>query len=377
MIPSQRHLFDLPREVAYFNCAYMSPLMRGVVVEGQAAVARKARPWEIAPADFFAGPERARALFARLIGGEPDGVALVPSAGYGLAVAAANLELGPGRRVLVAAEQFPSNVYPWQARAAETGAEVVTVADRPDGDLTAAFLAAIDARTAVVACGHCRWTDGALLDLGRVGRAARDVGAALVLDLTQSAGALPFAIGDVQPDFVVAAAYKWLLGPYATGFLYAAPHRRDGRPLEQGWMARAGSEDFARLIDYQAGYQRGARRYDMGEAPNFGLLPMTCAAIEQLLAWGVDEIQATLRAKTEAIAARAAPLGLRASDPTLRAGHFLGLSFKDAAPPGLPERLAAAGVHISQRGRSLRVTPHLYNDAEDEDRLIAALEASL
>jgi len=198
-----------------------------------------------------------------------------------------------------------------------------------------------------------------------------------VLDLTQSAGALPVDVGEVRPDFLAAAAYKWLLGPYSTGFLYVAPHHRDGRPLEEHWLGRAGSEDFARLVDYRDAYQPGARRFDMGEAPNFALLPMVASALERLLAWDVATIQATLAARTAGIAARAAALGLAASDPALRAGHFLGLRFPEGPPSGLPDRLAAAGVHVSLRGDSLRVTPHLYNDAEDEDRLIEALAAAL
>lgn len=373
MIPSQRHRFDIPREVAYLNCAYMSPLMAEVVEAGRAAVARKARPWEIAPVDFFRGPEAVRSLFARVIGADAEGVALVPAASYGLAVAAANLAPGPGQVVLVAADQFPSNVYCWQA----TGATVVRVAPGPDGDLTAAFLAAIDERVAVVACAQCRWTDGALVDLAAVGAAARAAGAALVLDLTQSAGAMPFDAAAVRPDYVVAACYKWLLGPYATGFLWVAPERRDGRPLEAGWLARRGAEDFARLVDYQDGYRPGARRFDVGEAPNFALLPMVEAALARILDWGVAEIAATLAARTAAIAARAEALGLVAGDPALRAGHFLGLGFPGPVPAGLPERLAAAGVHVSLRGTSLRVTPHLWNDAADEDRLIEALAAAV
>jgi selenocysteine lyase/cysteine desulfurase len=377
MIPSQRHLFDIPRDVAYLNCAYMSPLMRHVVEIGRQAVARKAQPWTIRPADFFSGPEAARGLFARLIGADADGVALVPSAGYGIAVAARNLAARPGQTILLLADQFPANVYAWRALAQTSGAEIVTVRRGPDGDLSAALLAAIDDRTAIVACPHCRWTDGALIDLAAVGRAARAVGAALVLDLTQSAGALPIDVAEVQPDFLTAATYKWLLGPYAMGFLYAAPHRREGLPLEQGWMNRAGAEDFARLVDYQDAYRPGARRYDMGEVANFGLLPMTVAALEALLAWGVAEIQATLAARTAAIAARAAALGLTSTPAPLRAGHFLGLGFPEGLPPGLPDRLAEARVHVSVRGASLRVTPHLWNDDEDIDRLFTALETAL
>jgi selenocysteine lyase/cysteine desulfurase len=377
MIPSQRALFDLPRETAYLNCAYMSPLLRCAVEAGAAALARKARPWTIRPADFFAETERARELFARLIGADAAGVAIVPAASYGIATAALNLPLGRGRTVVLAAEQFPSNVHPWRAKAAAAGASVATATPGPDGDLTAALLGAIDARTAIVACAQCRWTDGALVDLPRVGAAARDVGAALVLDLTQSAGALPIDLAAVRPDFLVAAAYKWLLGPYSVGFLWVAPERRGGRPLEEHWLGREGSEDFARLVDYRDGYRPGARRFDMGEAPNFALLPAACHALERLIDWDPAAIRDTLAAKTAAIAARAAALGLAATDPRLRAGHYLGLRFPEGPPPDLPERLAAAGVHVSLRGDSLRVTPHLYNDEADADRLIAALAAAL
>ena len=282
MIPSQRALFDLPREVAYLNCAYMSPLLTEAVEIGRAALARKARPWTIRPADFFSDTERARALFARLIGADAAGVALVPAASYGIATAVANLPLARRPDDRARRRPVPLERPPLDRRAPPLPApSVVTATPGPDGDLTAALLAAIDERTAIVACAQCRWTDGALVDLVRVGAAARAVGAALVLDLTQSCGALPIDLAAVRPDFLVAAAYKWLLGPYSTGFLWIAPQHRDGRPLEQHWLGREGAEDFTRLVDYPDAYAPGARRFDMGEAPNFALLPVACAALER------------------------------------------------------------------------------------------------
>jgi selenocysteine lyase/cysteine desulfurase len=375
MIPCQRALFDLPRDVAYLNCAYIGPLLVEALDAGRAALARKARPWTIHPADFFAETERVRDLVARLIGADAEGVAVVPAASYAIATAAANLPLEPGRTVVLAADEFPSNVLPWRARAADAGAEVLVADPGPDGDVTAALLAAIDARTAVVATAHCRWTDGALIDLAAVGDAARAAGAALVLDFTQSAGAAPLDLAAVRPDFLTAAAYKWLLGPYGTGFLWVAPHRRDGRPLEEHWMGRAGSEDFTRLVALGGAYRPGARRFDMGEAPNFALLPALAVTLERLIAWDPAAIAETLAAKTAAIAARAAAIGLPPADRRPRAGHYLGLRFPDGPPPGLLDRLAARGVHVSLRGDTLRVTPHLYNDDADADCLIEALAA--
>jgi len=377
LIPSQRHLFDLPADIAYLNCAYMSPLLKRAAAVGAEAVGRKCQPWRISADDFFTDSERARALFAELLGAGADDIALVPAASYGLAVAAANLRVAPGRRIVVLAEQFPSNVYTWRALAARTGAEVVTIERAADGDWTRALLARLDERVAITAVPHCHWIDGGLLDLAAIGGRCRDVGSALVVDATQSLGALPLDLAAVRPDYLVCPGYKWLLGPYSLGYLYVAPAHQDGRPLEQNWIARAGSEDFARLIDYQDRYQPGARRFDVGERSNFALLPVGIVGLEQLLAWGVDRIAATLAAKTAVIAERAAGLGLRTGPAQLRAGHYLGLRFPGGAPPQLPERLAEQQVYVSVRGASLRVTPHLYNDEADIERLFAVLHAAL
>ncbi|HKV83122.1 MAG TPA: aminotransferase class V-fold PLP-dependent enzyme, partial [Ktedonobacterales bacterium] len=139
-LSSQRSLFEIPDEVAYLNCAYMSPLLRAAREAGQEAVARKSRPWRVTPADFFEEAETARTLFAQLIGTDAEGVAIVPSASYGIGVAAANLSPRPGQRIVLLAEQFPSNVYPWRDLAERSGATVVTIPRPPDFDWTPALL---------------------------------------------------------------------------------------------------------------------------------------------------------------------------------------------------------------------------------------------
>ena len=212
-IPSQRHLFDIPAEVAYLNCAYMGPLMHSVIEAGEQGLRAKARPWGIDSGDFFAAVERARSLFADVIGADAEGVALVPSASYGLSCAARNMTVPSGGHIIVLAEQFPSNVYAWREVANSRGATLTTVPRPSDGDWTRAVLEVIDGRASIVALPHCHWTDGGWLDLVRIGARCRDAGAQLVLDLTQSAGALRFDAGAVQPDYVACAGYKWLLGP--------------------------------------------------------------------------------------------------------------------------------------------------------------------
>jgi selenocysteine lyase/cysteine desulfurase len=371
---SQRGLFEIPDDVAYLNCAYMSPQMRSVRGVGERAVPRKSRPWEITPSDFFEDSETARELFARVVGGDADGVAIVPSVSYGMAVAAANVVVEAGESIVVLGEQFPSNVYPWRELANRTGVEVVTVPRPPDHDWTSAVLGRIeDERTAVVAVPNCHWTDGSFVDLVRVGERAREVGAALVVDAIQSLGAYPFDVAGVRPDFLVASSYKWLLGPYGIGFLYVSEDHREGEPVEHNWINRAGSEDFSRLVDYRDVFQPGARRFDVGERSNFVLLPMANAALRQILGWGVANIAEALKVITARIEDKARGLGMEAVPAKRRAGHMIGLRLGPEAPGDLAARLAEENVFVSVRGRNLRVSPHLYNTERDVERLFDSL----
>ncbi len=382
-IPCQRDAFAIPADVAYLNCAYMSPLSHAVVAAGHAGVARKAEPWTVSAADFFTDTDRVRAKAARLLGGTAGDYAIIPSVSYGIATAAANLPLRAGRQVVVLEDQFPSNVYTWQVQANDAGGEVVTVsrdaARRSNAgcDWTPAIVEAIGEDTAIAALPHCHWTDGSLVDLGTVSARCREVGAALVLDLTQSAGAMPVDVAALDADFAVIGGYKWLTGPYSLGLMYVAPRHQSGRALEQTWIARENSQDFARLVDYRDAYQPGAARFDMGERSNFHLMPMLEAALDQLDGWGIAGIAETLSAMTAQIAAEAAALGFSSEPLERRAGHFLGLRAERGLPDDLVARLATRNVHVSVRGSSIRVTPHLYNNDADVVAFFTALKACL
>ncbi len=373
MIPCQRHLFDIPEDVAYLNCAYMSPLMRPVIEVGNTALARKAHPWELTPDQFFTGAEEFRATAARLIDAPADCVAIVSSASYGIAIATHNLPVRKGQRVLVLDEQFPSNYYPWQRLAEDCGATLTIVAWPEDGDWTSAVLNALTDEVAIAAIPQVQWTSGGRLDLVRIGEACRKIGIALVLDLTQSLGALPFSVREVQPDFAVAANYKWLMGPYTTGLLYVAPQWHDGKPLEENWIQRANARDFASLILYTDDYDAGARRFDMGERSNFALLPAATRAMKQLLEWRVSEISETTGALNRTLSVAAEELGFSSPTEELRAPHYLCLRRKSGIPAELPDILARQKVFVSVRGSSVRVTPHTYNSTTDTERLISCL----
>jgi len=217
LISNQRSLFDIPDNIAYLNCAYMSPLLKSTAATGSEAVASKKQPWGTTSEDLLTRSEKTRSLFPNVIGADADAISSVPAASYGIANAANNIPVSEGQEILVLAEQFPSNIYAWQRAADEQGAHIRTVAspaETPTGpDWTPAILDAITERTDIVALPHCHWTDGALIDLSIVSKKARKVGDALVPEVSQSLGAMPLDLNQIKPDFMVAPTYKWMLGP--------------------------------------------------------------------------------------------------------------------------------------------------------------------
>jgi selenocysteine lyase/cysteine desulfurase len=371
---SERHLFDIPDEIAYFNTAYYSPLLnesRRRLVESAEA---KSHPWNRTTASFFDDAETIRGLAADLFGGDADGYAVIPAASYGISAAARAIEprLGSGDRILVMADEFPSNVLPWRRVAEETGAQVVTVPAPPDGNWTQAILSMIDARVKVAAMSACHWTNGARIDLEPIGAAVRANGSLLVVDATQSLGAMPFSIANIQPDFLVAATYKWLLCPYGMALMYVSPKWREARPLEEGWLTRDNARDFTSLASYSDRYMAGARRFDGGETVTNNL-PGAIAALSQVRAWGIEHIARSLTDINASIARELEALGFALPPESQRCPHMFGATLRDPVSVSIVSELRAQQIYISQRGPALRFSPHLYNNERDVARLVDAL----
>ncbi len=221
-VAAETSAFVIRERVLYLDTAAMGPPLRAVRKAADAALHQG--PLSGFSVDWRERVERVRTMAAQLFDGDADGVALVPSAAYGLSVAARNVPLRPTEAVLVLEGQFPSNLLAWQQRCAQVGARLVTVRCDAQDDWTAAVLAALDADPAitVLALPNVYWLDGTVLDLTTIARSAHARGACLVLDLSQSLGALPVDIATLRPDFVVAVGYKWLLGPYGLAYLWAA-----------------------------------------------------------------------------------------------------------------------------------------------------------
>jgi selenocysteine lyase/cysteine desulfurase len=375
LLSSQRNLFNIPDEIAYFNCAYNSPLLNESRARLHIGVDSKSRPWERTPKSFFDDAEKIRQLSSDLFGGDSDGFAVIPAASYGISSAARAIEphLQSGDKILLIAEEFPSNVLPWRRTAKETGAKVVTIPVPADGNWTHSILNHITDGVKVVAVSTCHWTNGAYIDLSPIAKACRDNNIYLVIDATQTLGVMPFSIEEIQPDFLVAAGYKWLLCPYGFSLMYVSDRFRGARPLEETWLARENAENFAALIEYSDNYMPGARRFDVGEKCAATTLPGAIAALEQIKAWGVKNISDTLANVNKTIASKLSELEFRLADESLRCPHMFGAILPKRYEGNLVSDLSSRSIYISQRGNALRFAPHLHINENDVARLLDSL----
>lgn len=293
--------------------------------------------------------ERCRELFSRIIGARPEHIALVPAVSAAAGIVAASLPAGRGDNVVCYENEFQSTLFPWLSLEAR-GVEVRLRPLESLGD-------AVDGRTKLVAVSTVQSADGRVVDLD----ALRDTRAPLFLDATQSAGALPVNLPDV--DYLVAAGYKWLLCPRGLGFFYIKPDRLlDIEPWLAGWKSL--DDMGGRYYGLPKDLTRTARRLDTS-------LPWLLAAgsraslglIERL---GVEQIALHVQSLAERFSAG---LGLEHTGSAI-----VQVERPDAEPAA--RRLMAAGIKCSVRAGALRFAFHFYNQQADVDRALEFLAPS-
>ena len=365
-------------DVVYLDASYHAPLPLAAVRAAHEALEWKLRPDRIPDHVHFDLPDRIRAKTAQLIGAQPDEIAVTTGASAGMASVAASIEWKPGDEVLVGRGEFPSHVSTWLTyeRAGKLRIRVV----EPRGRFIAAddYVEQIGPRTRLVSASLVRFNDGARLDASRVARACHAVGAFLLLDMAQCAGAIPIAIRELGADFAVCSGYKWLLGPYGTGFFWADPQA--GERLEIGplyFMALEGARNFQMM---PLGNQRavpGARRWDSAEPANFTNLAALDASLDLILRLGSDAIVRHTAALVGEIVRRLPDSFALASPPEPeRRGPYICIAARSAEETmAIFEKLRAARIHVSLRENAIRISPYLYNTPDDISRLIEVLSA--
>jgi selenocysteine lyase/cysteine desulfurase len=235
------------------------------------------------------------------------------------------------------------------------------------------ILDAIDTNTAAVAISHAHWADGTKFDLEEIRNRTRDVGSLLIIDGTQSVGAMPFDIERIQPDALICAGYKWLLGPYGLGLAYFAETFDDGIPIEENWINRLNSENFAGLVDYEEEYQPGALRYGMGEQSQFVLAPMLLEALRQINAWNPERIQEYCATIISEPIGKLRNHGYWIEDENFRSSHLFGIRHETIPIESVKKQLSSANIFVSYRGTAVRVSPFVHNTKEQVEFLVDEL----
>ena len=316
-----------------------------------------------------------------MINAAPADVALISSVGYGVATAAKVLKIPAGSRVLVLQDDHSSPVLEWMARAI-AGRFTVEVIKRPsDGDWTAATLAAVDRPgaepLALVSISSVHWSDGGVIDVALVAPRLRVKGAALLVDATHAVGVMHVDVTTLDPDFLVFPTYKWLLGPYGRAFLYVAKRHQEGIPLEQTSHGRRSVKAEQAVYFTDTRYLPDARRFDMGERDHFISMEMAATGMELVSRLGQAAIAERLSYLTGLMATGLRETAVVLPQTHLRAPNVLSLGFAKGMPDGLVEALAAEKIYVAPRLGRIRVSPHVYNDEADVEKLVSVLRRLL
>jgi selenocysteine lyase/cysteine desulfurase len=383
-LTSQKHIFDIPKDVTYLNIAALSPAFAAIEDAGVRAVLKKSRPYLTTVDDFFHPVNELRALFAELIQADhADRIVTIPSVSYGIANVANNVTLKSTDEVLIIDEQFPSNYYVWKKLTDQYGA-TLKIVETPKTqthrgqEWNAAILNAINENTAVVSMGQVHWSNGTLFDLKTIREKTSTVDSLLIIDGSQSVGAFPFSVKDIQPDALIVAGYKWLFGPYGGAFGYYGSYFDQGNPIEENWINRLNSEDFAGLTSYQSEYKPMAQRYAVGESGSFIYVQMRIAALKQILAWQPNHIQEYCKELTKEPVAQLRNLGCYIEEDNARSHHMFGVEFPAHLDvEQLKATLKEHQVFVSFRGHYMRISCHLFNTSKDFDVLVNCVASVL
>lgn len=376
----QHHLFNIDKDVIYLNTASFSPAFKSVEIAGIEAVKRKSKPELKQNSDLFEPVIALRKLFAEIIDEDDyNRVVTVPSVSYGMANVANNIVLKENDEIIIVEEQFPSNFYIWENLANQYNAKIIIVKQPKNAeDWNTHILNAITHKTALVAIGQIHWANGIIFDLKTIREKTRTNNALLVIDGSQSIGALPFSIKDIQPDALVCAGYKWLFGPYGCAYAYYGEYFDNGKPIEQNWANRLGSENLSGLTKYQSEYKPKANRYAVGESGSFIYVKMQTAALKEILKINTSDFQDYCHSISKNALEKLTKIGFTSDQPKSRAKHLFGIKIPvNTNVEQLKSDLKKHNIYLSFRGEYMRVSCHIFNTEAHFEKLYDVINSSI
>ena len=310
---------------------------------------------------------------SRLINADPEDIAVGSSATELLCSLAWAISPSKDQNVVSTEIVFPSTVYPWQRVANSTGCEIRLAKEKDNFIHINEIITLIDQHTAVVCISHVEYGNGQTFDLHLLAEAAHEHGALLVVDATQSAGAIPIDVQACPVDALISGAYKWLCGPFGAAFMYLAPHLQT--KLEPGLVGFRSHKNMWDLDASRIDYPQAAQKFEFSTMA-FGCAVGLTRAINFLNDVGVENIFQYNRQLADRLieglqtrgAVITSPLEDKSRSSIVRA-HF-----ENIGSNKIIQCLKRAGIFVSSRGDSIRFSPHLYNSMSDIDKALAEID---
>jgi selenocysteine lyase/cysteine desulfurase len=361
----------------WLNCAHQGALPRPAVQEAYEAVSWKISPYELTSARFQQVPQRLKAALAELVGTSAEEIILANSNSYGLHLLANGIPWREGDEILLVEGDFPSDILPWLALE-NRGVKIRYIRPRKHVPEPDELRANVTASTRLFCTTWVHSFSGWAVDVEALGEICRASGITFVLNASQALGARPLRVSMTPVDAVTGVGFKWLCGPYGTGFLWLRPDLTESLTYNQAyWLSMQTADDLgasSKHVAVRGGL--GARKYDVFGTANFFNFKPWSASVEYLLRQGIERIEAYDQRMVEHLLE--ALDGNRYFVISPRSGSrrstLVLVSHKDPERNRkIHEALRRAGVHIAYRRGNLRISPHLYNTEDEVERAVSLL----
>jgi cysteine desulfurase/selenocysteine lyase len=366
----------IARRFAYFDHAAVGPLPEPTRAAIATWLQQAAEVGDTVWPEWNRQAEQTRSHAAAMIGASPDEIALVPNTTAAINYIAQGFPWQPGDNIVTLANEFPSNVYPWQ-NLASLGVECRLV-DVPGGvvDLNR-IAAACDSRTRLLSLSWVGFASGYRVDLNEIAQLCQQKKIRFFLDAIQGLGVFPLDVRQTPVDFLAADGHKWLLGPEGAGVMFIRRELLDEiRPVHVGWNSVQRPYDFG-SIDFHL--KANASRYEGGAANMAGQIGLA-ASLQLLRELGVSPQASPVGEAVIEIAnhtqSELQRIGATLISPRI-AGHEAGIvtfTLPGSEPAAVREKLLAADIVVSCRGGGVRISAHGYNNAAEVSRLIDVLK---
>jgi selenocysteine lyase/cysteine desulfurase len=360
--------FPVTRHWAFFDHAAVAPLPMPAVNALHEYANELAGNGAAVSARWTGRVKEVRGLAARLLNADLAEIAFISSTSAGISLVAEGFPWQHGDNVVIAAEEYPANQYPWMNQALR-GVEVRSVQSRGNRIAIDDLRAAIDSRTRIVSLSFVEFSSGFRNDLDAIGNLCRERGVYFFVDAIQGLGVLPLDVRKAPIDFLAADSHKWLLGPEGAGLFWIHRDLIDLlHPVGVGWNSVVDCYNFS-TIDFRL--KPSAERWE-GGSPNFAGIHAMGASLDLLLAVSVPVLEARVMELTDYLCDRATSAGFEvfSSREAGERSGIVSLTTPGRDPAALKRRCRECGVIVNHRNGRLRLSPHAYNTTEEIDRFL-------